>query len=157
MGRRPATIFRLTLVVTFLATLPVGALAQSDGATAPGSTGPWKIPERDRSQDEDSGDPLGGRARQLDSIRGVIHDLEELGRLFIEDAADGSQYWIQLPDSVKIRAADRKLFGGRKQLKLEDLEIGQRIELTLRKSTGEILKLVVRRPAPAPAPAGEPS
>ena len=151
MRQRSANLTHLLLFALLpWITVASGARAQTDGSTGPGSTGPWQIPRNVPETDEDSDDFWGSSVNKLQSIRGVIHEIEELGRIFIEDSADGLQYWIQLPNSVKIRAADRSTFGGRKKLKIEDLAAGQRILLTLRKDDGEILKLVVRQTSPEP-------
>ncbi len=158
MRRRAFTVNLLLMALLPWLAMAVPAIAQSDGATDPGSTGPWKLPGRNGENDKGHHDERwSSQVGKLQSIRGQIHEVEELGRLLIEDASDKSQYWIQLPDSVKIRAADRSHFGGRKKLELKDLEVGQRIVLTLRRSDSEILKLVIRRPSSESAqPASDP-
>ena len=84
--------------------------------------------------------------KSLREIKCYLREVADLGRIYVEDASGGAPYWIQLPDSVKLRAASKADFDGRKKLKLEDLEAGQRLELTLRKKSDEVMIVRVRRP-----------
>ena len=98
-----------------------------------------------RKMDELKKGPAGLRCRIL--------ELEDLGRLYVEDVsgvAGGEPYWVQLPKDVKLLAEDPTRFDGRRKLKLEDLEIGQLLLITLRPGDGEILKVKVL-PAPQEA------
>ncbi len=114
----------------------------------PGSATPWSAPER---FDPDNIPKTDGpeEAERLRSLKCHIREIEELGRLYVEDAIDRSHYWIQLSNKVKIRAADPASFDGRKKLKVEDLAIGQRLVVTVRTKDEEILKVEVRPPAAA--------
>ncbi len=161
-------------IVTLLFGAAVLALAAVGGATSgaqdpqqpppdrpgqggPGEAAPWSVEgkptprlprpretdERRRNMDE----MWSKRDRERDQVRCRILEVEELGRIYVEDVsgfAGGSPYWIQLPDDVKLRAERASDFGGRKKLKVEDLDVGQLLIMTLREHTDEIVKVRVR-------------
>ncbi len=126
--------------------------------SGPGQAAPWSVegqppdpPPRPRVRDPDR-DPLDEFWRDKDKepsggIRCKIIEVKELGRLYVEDVsgiAGGFPYWLQLPKEVKLVAENSAEFDGRKRLELEDLEAGQLLRVTLRKSDGEIVKVKVR-------------
>ena len=128
------------------------AYSQTGGVDGPGEAAPWSVegkrPEPRRpvtvTDDRDGFWRDRDRRRMPEGIRCRILEVEELGRIYVEDLKGGEPYWIQLPDEVKIRTAHRDRFGGRKKLTLEDLEVGQRLVVTVRESDGEIVKVQVR-------------
>ena len=73
-----------------------------------------------------------------------LREVQELGRIYVQELSGAPAYWIQLPDDVRIRAVRKADFDGRRKLKLEDLKAGQRLKLTLRKTHDEILVVRVR-------------
>ncbi len=132
------------------------------GQAGPGQAAPWSVegkprtpPSRPNVEDPDR-DPLREYMRDLEKrhsggLRCRIMEVQELGRLYVEDVsgiAGGDPYWLQLPKGVKLLAEDPDSFGGRKKLELEDLEIGQLLRVTLRERDGEIVKVKVRQPIP---------
>ena len=169
-GRRGFWV--LPLVAALLPLIAVAAQGQTEGLTpkykdpndpkqtGPGKAAPWSVegepktpPPRPKTEDLDR-DPLVKFMRNLwkqpsGGLRCKILEVQELGRLYVEDVsgvAGGTPYWLQLPEEVKLFADDARNFGGRKKLKLEDLEIGQLLIVTLKERTGEIAKVRVRQP-----------
>ncbi len=156
MQRQPAT-FPLLLAVLlslFAATVVAG---QSDGAAGPGKAAPWSIEgSPDPPRRPDTPDRVGDRERdefwdKMDKhekgprgLRCQILEVQELGRLYVQDDSGIDPYWIQLPPDVKIRTLYRKSFNGRKKLTIDDLEVGQHLVVTLKDGTDEIVKVMVR-------------
>ncbi len=156
-------IWILGAMAALLPLVAVVAEGQSDGAsvprqTRPGDSGlgpaaPWSVegsplpPEDDGMRRKRPEDDLWGRAerseKRLPRLRCQILEIEELGRIHVQEFPAGSPYWIQLPSEVKIRPARSSSFGGRRKLTLDDLEVGQRLVVTLKKGTDEIVKVVV--------------
>ncbi len=141
--------------------------------THPGDSGlgpaaPWSVegrpepggqrPKTDRERQREKLDEL-HRKNDKRPRRCKILEVHNLGRLYVDDVsghAAGFPYWVQLPPNVRLVAEDPRQFDGRKRLKLEDLEVGQLLFITVKASDGEILKVKVRaakKPPPAPAPA----
>lgn len=161
--RRIATLNLLLIALLPLLTAGI-AEGQSDGVDGPGEAAPWSVegtptpmqrpdvPGRDR-------DDLWKRKSKLDKaqrgLRCQILEVEELGRIYVLENT-GDRYWIQLPPEVKIRTHRPKSFGGRRELTIDDLEAGQRLVVTLRGNTDEIVKVKVT-PAPETTPATRPS
>ena len=143
----------LGLLALTVAALPAQTHIPPPSGSDPGNGGPWKLPGRDPELDRRIDQQRGVNRNAVWAIRCSIQEIEELGRIYVEDASDRSRYWIQLPTSVKIRAVHRQSFGGRKKLKLKDLEVGQRLVLTLRQRDDEILKVQVRPPLEPRSPA----
>ena len=157
MSKRPTSQLPVLILLSLLGLAAGPATGQShvppSSGSDPGSEGPWKLPGRDSELDRRIDQQRGVNRNAVWAIRCSIQEIEELGRIYVEDAADRSRYWIQLPSSVKIRAAHRESFGGRKKLKLRDLEVGQRLVVTLRQRDDEILKVQVRPPLRPRTPA----
>lgn len=162
---------RIRAVVALAALLPLIAAAaegQSEDADPPppgpgqsglGRAAPWSVegtPETPKprphteDRDRDQLDELWSRMEKRPSeLRCRILELEELGRFYVEDVsgvAGGDPYWLQLPKGIKIVAESPARFGGRKKLKLEDLDVGQLLIITLRQRDGEMVKVRVRAP-----------
>ena len=120
------------------------------GTEPPGEGGsPWSAPQWKRP---DSERPEGGfsfKVKRSRSIRCEIHQVEALGRIYVAEPG-GAQYWIQLPASVKISAQDPTSFAGRKKLEIEDLQVGHRLQVTVR-GEDDIRKVRVLRSRPAPS------
>ncbi len=156
MPTRPTPTRRTLFLVGILTFAAAAAHGQShvppSSGSDPASSGPWNLPGRDPDLEKKADDQLGAKRNAIWAIKCSIQEIEELGRIYVEDAADRSRYWIQLPSAVKIRAAHRQSFGGRKKLKLKDLEIGQRLVVTLRQRDDQILKVQVRPPLPPREP-----
>lgn len=138
----------LFATLLFFAAAGVEAQTQLPGDDRHGKAGTWDVgaksyPEID-DEDSDSDPWESKRKKSLRMIKCHLRDIQELGRIYVQDVGGGNPYWIQLPDAVKIRAASKADFDGRKKLNLEDLEVGQRLELTLRKKDDEILVVRVR-------------
>jgi hypothetical protein len=55
---------------------------------------------------------------------------------------------VEFSPSIPLQAKNKKDFEGRKKLDFEDLAIGQRIKMTYKVATNEILKIKVLDPAP---------
>ncbi len=148
------TSYRVTilhlLLLAALVVLPAAEVeGQSDvppGDDRHGKEGTWDLgrkppppaPEKDFRETD--------LKKSLRRIRCDLHEVQDLGRIYVQELGGGAPYWIQLPNTVKIRAYSKADFDGRKKLKLEDLEAGQRLELTLRKKSDEIMIVRVRRP-----------
>lgn len=61
---------------------------------------------------------------------------------------DDRELTVTLEESVKLRAADKKAFDGRKKLSPEDLSAGQRVQLTFRAEPFKVLELKVLKAEP---------
>ena len=148
MNRRRTSALHPLLFAALLICVADGAEAQSPqlGDDRHGTDGTWDLgPKSEPKIDVEDDDPWGSkRKKSLRMIKCHLREVQELGRIYVQDFAGGHPYWIQLPDTVKIRAARKADFDGRKKLKLEDLEAGQRLELTLRRKDDEILVVKVR-------------
>ncbi len=153
--RKSTNVFSLLLVVMLPWFSAAGAQGQSDGVEGPGEAAPWSVEGKPTPSSRPEG-PYRGRGRGVDDdwgnlekskrelrLRCQIHEVEELGRIYVQEPS-GSPYWIQLPPEVKIRTNYRDHFDGRKKLTIEDLEAGQRLVVTLRRSDEEIVKVMVR-------------
>ena len=125
--------------------------------TGPGQAAPWSVegspnppPRRewsDRVRDRDR-DGFWNRKEKADKkaegkLRCQILEIEESEEIYVQDISGLNSFWVQLSPEVKIRAASPKSFGGRKKLTFEDLEIGQRLLVDLRRSDDQATKVVV--------------
>ena len=120
-----------------------GAVPWSAPGTIPGS-GPGSAARQQRPPKDDRDDFWRRMDMKPKGLRFRLLEVEALGRLYVQDLSGVSRYWLQLSRQVKIRTAYPDSFGGRKKLKLKDLEVGQLLIVTLRRSDGEILTVVVR-------------
>ncbi len=123
-----------------------------EGRPAPRGSRPKTVRDREREEGRDLWDEYWSQKKKQ-PVRCKILEVEDLGRLYVEDVsglARGVPYWVQLPKEVKLLAEDPTKFDGRKKLKLEDLEVGQLLLITLRPKDGEILKVKVRPPQEPP-------
>ncbi len=127
------------------------------GQTGPGQAAPWSVEgtptpsqrprtgKRDRDRERDD---FRKRMDKLENgpraLRCQILEVEELGRIYVQEPLGDSPFWIQLPPKVKIRTIHPESFGGRKKLTIDDLEIGQQLVVTLKGNTDEIVKVMVR-------------
>jgi hypothetical protein len=150
--RRPSIATLPWLIVTLLPWWTAAAAhGQTDGVDGPGEAAPWSVegsrpvPRRPATVTDDRDGFWRHRDERLPrSIKCQILEIEELDRIYVEDAAGGEPYWIQLSPEVKIRTAFPDSFGGRKKLTLEDLEVGQRLVVSVRPNDGEVVKVQVR-------------
>ena len=158
---KPATkIWSLAVMAIWLPWIAAAEVhAQRPGQqTKPGDSGlgpaaPWSVegyPEPRDSQGVRRPPREGGlwprserRERPPLGLRCEILEIEELGRLYVQEIPAGQPFWLQLPDEVKLRSGRRSSFGGRKKLTLEDLEVGQRLVVKMKKGTDEIVKVLV--------------
>ena len=69
--------------------------------------------------------------------------------LMVRDEQTKSFRFLELTPATSLNAKKKADFGGRKKLEFEDLAAGQRIKLTYKIATGEILKAQVLDQAPA--------
>ncbi len=161
MHQPKVSVLRPLLPILLLGLSADLAECQTGGATGPGKAAPWSVegtptppqrPEidvRHRDRDWKRREFWNKNAIEERRLQCRILEVEDLGRIYVEDVSGGSPYWIQLPEEVKIRTTDRASFGGRGRLKLEDLAAGQLLVITLRRRDGEIL---VVRVLPQPRP-----
>ena len=93
---------------------------------------------------------------RVGSMRCVIRGIDAPGRLFVEDEADGRRHWVTVPDSAKVLAGHRNRapFDGRKKLTIDDLAVGQRIQVSSLNRNGKIVTVRVIRPDKSAEPTG---
>jgi len=152
-GLNPTVLF-FAIVLLVLGTQHLGASieGQTTGGSDPPDTGsaPWSTPKWQHPDDDRSDSQLKVKIRTSRSFRCEIQQVEEQGRLYVvELAGRREEYWIQLPNEIKIVTSTPQRFDGRKKLKVEDLEVGQRIEVTVR-GEDTIRKVRVLRAGPEP-------
>ena len=119
--------------------------------------GPKEFPptdEKRKKRGEKEDDPFASVREKMRVIDCHLREVQELGRIYVQELSGGPAYWVQLPDDVKIRAFRRADFDGRKKLKLEDLEAGQQLELKLRKDDDQVQVVRVKRPSTAASARG---
>lgn len=137
---------------------PTRATEPPDDDLGPGRGAPWSVEGTPKTGpgrpevDDRAGFPSAGRKREKWPERSSkklvceLLEVEELGRLYVQDTSGTAPYWIQLPKEVKIRTSKPDSFGGRKVLELDDLEAGQKLMVSLRKKDGEIIRVQVYPP-----------
>ena len=160
--RRIATSALLLIALLPLLTADV-IEGQSVGVDGPGEAAPWSVegsptpmrrPDTPKRATDDFWERMEQQRRGPPGLRCRILEVEELGRINVQEDS-GDVYWIQLPPEVKIRTHHRGSFDGRRKLTIDDLEAGQRLVVTLKDNTDEIVKVMVT-PAPETAPATRP-
>ncbi len=151
-------VLRALFVAALLLIPAAGAVAQSDMPSDDrhGKEGTWNLepkplppPTKGRDRDRSRArhkeeDPFASERKKMRVIKCHLREVQELGRIYVEEISGGPAYWVQLPDTVKIRAFRRADFDGRRKLKLEDLEAGQRLELKLKKDDDQVQVVRVR-------------
>ncbi len=145
-------LFAIVLSVLGSWHLGAGVEGQTLGGSDPPDTGggPFSAPRWQHPDDDRSERQLKVKLKTSRSIRCEIQQVEEQGRLYVvEIAGRRDEYWIQLPNEIKIVTSAPQSFDGRKKLKIEDLEVGQRIDVTVR-GEDEIRKVRVLRASPKP-------
>lgn len=80
-----------------------------------------------------------------DTFRCVIREFRPNGAVKVEQP-DGRVHYLNLTRKVPIRARHKEDFDGRKKLRLSDLRVGQRLEVTHVKNTDAVLRIKVLRP-----------
>lgn len=73
----------------------------------------------------------------------IVKEIPELGKLVLEDERTGQLHNVKLNETVALKARSKRQFDGRKKLGFNDLEVGQRLKITYRADSGEILKILV--------------
>lgn len=63
--------------------------------------------------------------------------------IIVWDELDQATHQIHLSPKIKLRAAKKRQFDGRKKLVFEDLAEGQRVKVSFRKNDGSILQIDV--------------
>jgi len=69
--------------------------------------------------------------------------------LRILDEETEQVHLLEFTPSIPLKARNKKDFDGRKKLEFEDLAVGQRIKITYKLATNEILKIQVLDQAPS--------
>ena len=131
-----STLFSLALILAAgVLLLPAASFSEPSvkarGSSAPGAS--------------DLGRPAASATRML---RVVVTKVENGGVvLHMRNEADDSQeIVVRIPETLRIRAQDKKAFDGRKKLNITDLQVGQRLRVTVLPSEQRIVSLVVLKP-----------
>ncbi len=133
---------RMTAVLVVLALLAAPALARSRSTAAVDAANAAKADFHARNGPASvSESAAAGVANR--TLKVVIAAVDAGGRLLLTDADGGFLGAIDPFAIPRLTAQDKARFGGRKHLEPADLEAGQRLKITFRGTTSEILKAKV--------------
>ena len=79
----------------------------------------------------------------VEVVRCEILDVQSDGLVIVRDRDGGRIHPLEYHSETEVTAQDKKAFDGRKILEISDLAVGQRIKVSMRPSTGEVVAIRV--------------
>ncbi len=135
---------RMLCLLAVLATLAAPAAARSRSTSAVDAADAAKADFHARNGPAGHSAPEGAGVANR-SIKVVVAAIDADGRLMIANRDGGFMGSIDPRAIPRLTAQDKARFGGRKHLEPGDLAAGQRLKITFRGNTSEILRAKVLR------------
>ncbi len=94
-----------------------------------------------------SGVPSGGSSvdpyKVTETMKCVVTEIKPDGTVMVRDSKKETSHILSFSHSTKLSAQDKKAFGGRKELEIADLQVGQHLKVVQRQANGEVLRIRV--------------
>ncbi|MEM7587931.1 MAG: hypothetical protein AAF560_31370, partial [Acidobacteriota bacterium] len=78
-----------------------------------------------------------------ETLKCVITEIKPDGTVVVRDKKQETTHALAINKNTRFTAQSKKEFGGRKELKVADLKVGQELKVVKRQVNGEVLRVRV--------------